>query len=74
MHIDYDEEDDILFIRFSDDPVEQDISCGWNVTGRLIVSVPLSPGYPFFLIGETIPKIHNFGRPSWTQMESKDQG
>ncbi|MEO5350409.1 MAG: DUF2283 domain-containing protein [Magnetococcus sp. YQC-3] len=31
MNIDYDEKEDILFIRFSDDPVEQDISYGWNV-------------------------------------------
>ncbi|MBF0295437.1 MAG: DUF2283 domain-containing protein [Magnetococcales bacterium] len=31
MKIDYDEQDDILFIRFSDDPVEKDISHGWNV-------------------------------------------
>lgn len=31
MKIDYDEKEDILFIRFSDDMVEQDISYGWNV-------------------------------------------
>ncbi|MEO5345835.1 MAG: DUF2283 domain-containing protein [Magnetococcus sp. YQC-9] len=31
MNIDYDEQDDILFIRFSDAPVERDISYGWNV-------------------------------------------
>ncbi|MEO5339236.1 MAG: DUF2283 domain-containing protein [Magnetococcus sp. MYC-9] len=31
MNIDYDEKEDILFIRFNDDPVEQDISYGWNV-------------------------------------------
>ncbi len=31
MNIDYDEQEDILFIRFSDAPVEQDISYGWNV-------------------------------------------
>ncbi|MBF0098828.1 MAG: DUF2283 domain-containing protein [Magnetococcales bacterium] len=31
MKIDYDEEEDILFIRFNDEPVEQDISYGWNV-------------------------------------------
>ncbi|MBF0163802.1 MAG: DUF2283 domain-containing protein [Magnetococcales bacterium] len=31
MNIDYDEQDDIMFIRFSDAPVERDISYGWNV-------------------------------------------
>lgn len=31
MNIDYDENDDILFIRFSNEPVERDISYGWNV-------------------------------------------
>ena len=31
MNIDYDEKEDILFIRFNDEPVEQDISYGWNV-------------------------------------------
>ncbi|MBF0192837.1 MAG: DUF2283 domain-containing protein [Magnetococcales bacterium] len=31
MNIDYDEQEDILFIRFNDEPVERDISYGWNV-------------------------------------------
>lgn len=31
MHIEYDEPDDILFIRFNDEPVERDLSYGWNV-------------------------------------------
>ncbi|MEO5352966.1 MAG: DUF2283 domain-containing protein [Magnetococcus sp. XQGC-1] len=31
MNIDYDEQEDILFIRFSDAPVERDSSYGWNV-------------------------------------------
>ncbi|MBF0098688.1 MAG: DUF2283 domain-containing protein [Magnetococcales bacterium] len=31
MNIDYDAQEDILFIRFSQDPVERDISYGWNV-------------------------------------------
>lgn len=32
MKIEYDEREDILFIRFSDDPVIRDVSHGWNVT------------------------------------------
>ncbi|MBV6342536.1 DUF4011 domain-containing protein, partial [Candidatus Magnetobacterium casense] len=36
------------------------------------VSVHLSPGYPFFLNGETISNIHNFGRSTWTKMESEN--
>ncbi|MEO5378693.1 MAG: DUF2283 domain-containing protein [Magnetococcus sp. DMHC-6] len=31
MNIDYDEEEDILFIRFNEGPVERDVSYGWNV-------------------------------------------
>lgn len=31
MNIDYNEQDDILFIRFNDSPVEQDVSYGWNI-------------------------------------------
>lgn len=31
MEISYDEKEDILFIRFSDAPIVQDISYGWNV-------------------------------------------
>ncbi len=31
MKIEYDEKEDILFIRFSDKPVERDVSHGWNV-------------------------------------------
>ncbi len=31
MKIDYDEKDDVLFIRFSDKPVVRDLSQGWNV-------------------------------------------
>ncbi|MEO5334059.1 MAG: DUF2283 domain-containing protein [Magnetococcus sp. YQC-5] len=31
MKIDYDEQEDILFIRFNEVPVERDISYGWNV-------------------------------------------
>ncbi len=31
MEIDYDENEDILFIRFSKDKIIKDISYGWNV-------------------------------------------
>ncbi|MEO5347790.1 MAG: DUF2283 domain-containing protein [Magnetococcus sp. YQC-9] len=31
MDIDYDEQEDTLFIRFRDAPVERDISYSWNV-------------------------------------------
>ena len=31
MRIDYDEADDILYIRFSEEPVTRDESLGWNV-------------------------------------------
>jgi uncharacterized protein YuzE len=31
MKIDYDEEDDLLFIQFDAGPVVKDISYGWNV-------------------------------------------
>jgi len=32
MEIDYDETEDVLFIRFSNDKIIMDISYGWNVT------------------------------------------
>ncbi|MBF0184496.1 MAG: DUF2283 domain-containing protein [Magnetococcales bacterium] len=38
MNIDYDEKEDILFIRFNDQPVEQDISYGWNVNVGMTAS------------------------------------
>ncbi|MBF0340701.1 MAG: DUF2283 domain-containing protein [Magnetococcales bacterium] len=38
MNIDYDEQDDILFIRFSDGPIERDISYGWNVNVGMTAS------------------------------------
>ena len=31
MKIEYDEKEDILFIRFSDKPVVRDVSHGWNI-------------------------------------------
>ena len=31
MTISYDDSDDILFIRFSDAPIIEDVSYGWNV-------------------------------------------
>jgi uncharacterized protein YuzE len=31
MKIDYDEKEDVLFIRFRDEPVIKDVSYGWNV-------------------------------------------
>jgi len=31
MVINYDREEDILFLRFNDDPIVRDISYGWNV-------------------------------------------
>lgn len=31
MRIDYNEKDDILYIRFSDEPVTRDESLNWNV-------------------------------------------
>jgi hypothetical protein len=31
MQITYYEEDDILFIKFNDDPIIRDVSHGWNV-------------------------------------------
>jgi uncharacterized protein YuzE len=31
MKIDYDEREDVLFIRFRDEPVIKDVSYGWNV-------------------------------------------
>lgn len=31
MRIEYDEKEDILFIRFSDKPIVRDVSHGWNV-------------------------------------------
>ena len=31
MKIEYDEKEDILFIRFSDKPVVCDVSHGWNI-------------------------------------------
>jgi uncharacterized protein YuzE len=31
MKIDYDEKEDILFIRFTNEPVIKDVSYGWNV-------------------------------------------
>ena len=31
MEISYDNKDDILFIRFNDDPIVEDVSHGWNV-------------------------------------------
>ncbi len=35
MKISYDEKEDILFIRFSDERVIKDISYGWNVTAGM---------------------------------------
>ena len=31
MNINYDREEDILFLRFNDEPVVRDISYGWNI-------------------------------------------
>lgn len=31
MKIDYDEKEDILFIRFTQEPIIKDVSYGWNV-------------------------------------------
>lgn len=31
MKIDYDEKEDILFIRINNDPIVRDVSYGWNV-------------------------------------------
>lgn len=31
MRIKYDEQDDILHIEFSQEPVVKDVSCSWNV-------------------------------------------
>jgi len=35
MKISYDEKDDILFIRFSEDQIIKDVSYGWNVTAGM---------------------------------------
>lgn len=31
MMLDYSPEDDVLFISFSDEPIKEDISYGWNI-------------------------------------------
>jgi len=35
MKISYDEKDDILFIRFSNEHIIKDVSYGWNVTAGM---------------------------------------
>jgi len=35
MRIKYDDQDDILFIEFSKEPIVRDVSHGWNVNIRL---------------------------------------
>ena len=64
--------DNTVVLGQNAEPVDTHLSFVQD-TAQKIVSVHLSPGYPFFLIDETIPKIHNFGRSLWTQMESKNQ-
>ncbi|MHB8763320.1 MAG: DUF2283 domain-containing protein [Deferrisomatales bacterium] len=71
MEISYDEKDDILFIRFNDEPIVQDVSYGWNVnigmTARDIGQVTLLDAreaefLPIHLSPELRPALR-FDRP-----------
>jgi len=65
MTIDYDDREDILFIRFSEEPVVRDVSHGWNVTvgltehgvGQITVLDAKAAGLFPFRVSEKLLKL-----------------